>query len=134
MLYIKYPVCFSVFRREFLIEVLKGTNNEINYIFEVEALSSTSHLFTNRQTFAIILCCVTCTNNDDTVVTSYLNFVLDTMNWTDLETIVFDETCFSVLKNMNTNLRYLYLPRFFLSLSDSRQTFLLLNRETKYQI
>ena len=89
----------------------KGTNNEINYIFEVDALSSTTHLFTNQQTFAIILCCVTCTNNDNGIVTSYLNFVLDTMNWTDLETIVFDETCFSVLKNMSTNLRYLYLTR-----------------------
>ena len=79
-------------------------------MFNVAALSSTTHLFASRQVFTTVLCCITCQSNDDETIATYLNFVLKTLDWTDVETIVFDETCLAVLKDMETDQVYLHAP------------------------
>ena len=87
-----------------------NTSNEVNYVFETAALSSTTHLFANQQIMATVLCCRACQNNDDDTIAVYLNFVIKTLDWTDVETILFDETCIAVLKEMDTDQTYLYGP------------------------
>ena len=87
-----------------------NTSNEVNYVFDAPALSSTTHLFANQQIVATVLCCIECQNNDDDTIAVYLNFVIKTLDWTDVETILFDETCIAVLKEMDTNQTYLHGP------------------------
>lgn len=107
-----------------------SSGSEINYIFETPALTTSSHTFTNRlvsflwmlttvktfsQEFAIVICCMSssgsCVANDTPSVEIFLNFVLRVLNWTDLETLIFEDTCFSVLKDLATEIDFLYLIR-----------------------
>ena len=50
-----------------------------------------------------------CDPTDTTSVEIFLNFVLRVLNWTDLETLIFEDTCFTVLKDLATEIDFLYL-------------------------